>query len=228
MLVLTSHGYKRVSTLVETPWLARVNNKNYRATGFWQTGIKPVFKISLANGTTLEVTADHKLQLIDGTWERAASTLGKKLKTNAVTLAVTDPGSGEFKRGWLIGSVKGDGYHTTTSKTAVCYWGESKQVLASYACSNLGREVPSVQESVDKITIKLGSKTADISTYLELDTKRILDSIYEQSPEFIAGFISGLFDADGSVQGTEQKGYSIRLAQSDLSALETVKNLLHI
>ena len=35
-------------------------------------------------------------------------------------------------------------------------------------------------------------------------------------PDSTAGFLRGLFDADGSVQGAQAKGVSIRLSQSDL------------
>jgi len=39
-------------------------------------------------------------------------------------------------------------------------------------------------------------------------------------------FLRGLFDADGSVQGTQLKGVSIRLSQSDLPQLEAVQRML--
>ena len=41
-----------------------------------------------------------------------------------------------------------------------------------------------------------------------------------------AGMLRGLFDTDGSVQGSQAKGVSIRLAQSDLGLLEAVQRML--
>ena len=38
--------------------------------------------------------------------------------------------------------------------------------------------------------------------------------------------LRGLFDADGSVQGTQAKGISVRLSQSDLALLEAVQRML--
>ena len=46
------------------------------------------------------------------------------------------------------------------------------------------------------------------------------------SSDFYQGFLRGLFDADGSVQGTQEKGVSVRLAQSDLATLEAVQRML--
>ncbi|MFM6135218.1 MAG: LAGLIDADG family homing endonuclease, partial [Sphaerospermopsis kisseleviana] len=40
------------------------------------------------------------------------------------------------------------------------------------------------------------------------------------------GFIRGLFDADGSVQGSQFKGVSVRLCQSNLSNLKSVQRML--
>ena len=46
------------------------------------------------------------------------------------------------------------------------------------------------------------------------------------SSGFYCGFLRGLFDADGSVQGTQAKGVSVRLAQSDLDLLQSVQRML--
>ncbi len=46
------------------------------------------------------------------------------------------------------------------------------------------------------------------------------------SAPFYRGFLRGFFDTDGSVQGTQEKGVSVRLAQSDLETLECVQRML--
>jgi ribonucleoside-diphosphate reductase alpha chain len=43
---------------------------------------------------------------------------------------------------------------------------------------------------------------------------------------FIQGLLRGLFDADGSVQGSQAKGVSVRLSQSDLRLLEAAQRML--
>ncbi len=56
--------------------------------------------------------------------------------------------------------------------------------------------------------------------------KRITPSIERRSSAFQAALLRGLFDADGSVQGSQSKGVSVRLAQSDLATLQAVQRML--
>ncbi len=56
--------------------------------------------------------------------------------------------------------------------------------------------------------------------------KRITPDIERCSSDFTRAFLRGLFDADGSVQGTQAKGVSVRLAQCDLGNLEAVQRML--
>ncbi|TPW16869.1 MAG: ribonucleotide reductase alpha subunit, partial [Halothiobacillaceae bacterium] len=56
--------------------------------------------------------------------------------------------------------------------------------------------------------------------------KSITPTLERSSSDFHRGFLRGLFDADGSVQGSQQKGVSIRLAQSDLPQLEAAQRML--
>ena len=46
--------------------------------------------------------------------------------------------------------------------------------------------------------------------------KKITPAMEQRSSAFHCGVLRGLFDADGSVQGSQAKGVSVRLAQSDL------------
>ena len=56
--------------------------------------------------------------------------------------------------------------------------------------------------------------------------KTITPAIEESSSDFYKGFLRGLFDADGSVQGYEGRRTSVRLAQSNLALLEAVQRML--
>jgi len=56
--------------------------------------------------------------------------------------------------------------------------------------------------------------------------KTITAPIERGSSAFIQGLLRGLFDADGSVQGSQAKGVSVRLCQSDLLLLEAVQRML--
>jgi ribonucleoside-diphosphate reductase alpha chain len=56
--------------------------------------------------------------------------------------------------------------------------------------------------------------------------KTITPAMEKTSSEFAAGLLRGLFDADGSVQGSQEKGVSMRLSQSDLPLLQTAQRML--
>jgi ribonucleoside-diphosphate reductase alpha chain len=54
----------------------------------------------------------------------------------------------------------------------------------------------------------------------------VTPAIERGSSEFYRGFLRGLFDSEGSVQGTQAKGVSIRLGRSDTAMLEGVQRML--
>jgi len=56
--------------------------------------------------------------------------------------------------------------------------------------------------------------------------KAVTPQMEKRSSAFHAGFLRGFFDTDGSVQGAQAKGVSIRLAQSDLARLAAVQRML--
>ena len=56
--------------------------------------------------------------------------------------------------------------------------------------------------------------------------KTISPEVEKSSSEFAVGFLRGLFDSDGSVQGTQNKGVSVRLEQSDLPLLQAAQRML--
>ncbi len=56
--------------------------------------------------------------------------------------------------------------------------------------------------------------------------KTLTPAVEKQSSAFTIGALRGLFDADGLVQGTQAKGISVRLAQSDAALLQTVQRML--
>jgi ribonucleoside-diphosphate reductase alpha chain len=56
--------------------------------------------------------------------------------------------------------------------------------------------------------------------------KTITPAIERRSRAFHAAFLRGLFDTDGSVQGSQSKGVSVRLAQSNLPLLEAAQRML--
>ncbi|MDO8440154.1 MAG: LAGLIDADG family homing endonuclease [Polaromonas sp.] len=56
--------------------------------------------------------------------------------------------------------------------------------------------------------------------------KTITPAIEQSSSAFHVGLLRGLFDADGSVQGSQDKGVSVRLTQADLALLQSAQRML--
>ncbi|MFG6459979.1 LAGLIDADG family homing endonuclease [Roseateles sp. DXS20W] len=56
--------------------------------------------------------------------------------------------------------------------------------------------------------------------------KRITPAMEATSSGFHRGLLRGLFDADGSVQGSQDKGVSVRLTQADLMQLQAAQRML--
>jgi ribonucleoside-diphosphate reductase alpha chain len=56
--------------------------------------------------------------------------------------------------------------------------------------------------------------------------KRITPAMEATSSDFHRGLLRGLFDADGSVQGSQDKGVSVRLTQAELAQLQAVQRML--
>ena len=59
--VLTDSGPRQVQDLVDQPHNTLVNGQAEPATGFWETGVKPVLRLKTREGYTLRLTANHQV-----------------------------------------------------------------------------------------------------------------------------------------------------------------------
>ncbi len=74
-----------------------------------------------------------------------------------------------------------------------------------------------VSGALRKLALQLGASPGN---------KTITPAMEAASSDFCRGLLRGLFDADGSVQGSQDKGVSVRLTQVDTSALEAAQRML--
>lgn len=235
--VSTSDGPRQVHELLEQKTTFIVNDKEYFGTNFWSTGIKKVFKLTTSEGYSLKLTDNHKLLTTKGWLEAKDLVSGDKLLLNKHK-NLSWAGEGTSDEGYLVGSLLGDGT-----------FANGKPILAVW--EDGGHE--SVMNKIEEIMFKLphrsdfkGFNTIDIATCNVLTHRAILASfkpiankfgmfqgsktitttIEKASSDFYQGFLRGLFDADGSVQGTQKKGISVRLSQVSVSCLEAVQRML--
>ena len=242
--VSTHIGPRKVHDLVGKKFCAVVDGKVYglESDGFWSTGIKPVFKLKTKRGFELRLTGNHKLKQITEQTRHTQTTTWTEVENlnvgDSVALqnhrAVTPwSGKGTLIEGWLLGSLVGDGtFVTDKAEPMACldYWGDQRHALAELARDGLGY-LPEgklwITEKDDKIRMTSSALARLAATFgISHGAKTVTDEVESASYDFCRGFLRGLFDADGSAQGTQQKGVSVRLAQSNLPLLKRVQRML--
>jgi ribonucleoside-diphosphate reductase alpha chain len=211
--------------------------------GFFSTGVREAYRVKTARGFELVATGDHLVSVASKVTREKVYTGWHRVETLEVGDKIVFSGNrgahwgGEdsLEEGYLLGLLLGDGV-LTDDDALICVWGESPGVQAvvrfAEECARKlphradfkgfqkgmpGRErrlkLRAVKKLAEKFGMTKGSKTATAA-------------VEKTSIEFHRGFLRGVFDADGSVQGTHAKGVSVRLWQHDLSVLQTVQRML--
>lgn len=243
--VMTDAGPRQVADLVATPAAMVVHGHAVPTQGFFATGTKPVYRLRTREGYWLRLTADHRVLCQDETGQRRFVPAQDITPGTTVVLAPHArawPGPLSEAEGYLVGLVVGDGT-IKADKAVLSVW----TVQAASGAENpppngvmaaalaAARTLPARADFTGWIPVEgrnewrmsLASLTAicrDLG--LAPGRKTVTPAMETCSSDFYRGFLRGLFDADGSVQGTQAKGVSIRLAQSDLGLLEAVQRML--
>ncbi|WP_455380956.1 LAGLIDADG family homing endonuclease, partial [Acidihalobacter prosperus] len=241
--VATANGPCQVSDLVGKPFHALVNGQIHQTgpDGFFSTGLKEVFCLTTKEGFFLKLTGDHKVLRAKPTQHRSypewieSRQLVKGDKVvlhdhNAVDYWL---GKGSEQEGYLLGLLVGDGVLKPES-AILSVWehegseGIERAVLKASQSLKL-RADHSGWINVSGRTEKR-FKSADLlrlaCDFGMTDGKGVTKEIEQASACFYCGFLRGMFDADGSVQGNRKKGNSIRLAQSNELLLEAIQRML--
>ncbi len=223
--------------------------------GFFKTATKEVVRLRTKEGYSLRLTNDHQVRKITSldryNLETEWCAAGQLHADDQVLLnnhRQHTHWNGKYteNQGYLIGLLIGDG--TLKEDKAVLSVWKSEQVINS--------DINTLNTGVDAIMDKVMLAAAEFNTrsdfkgwseivgrnefrlsFAELKTlaeelgmspgnKCISAQLETASSDFYRGFLQGFFDADGSVQGSQTKGVSIRLAQSDLPRLEAVQRML--
>lgn len=242
--VSTAEGPRKVRELVGKPFKIFLNGKAWNASGFFSTGIKKIYKLRTKEGFDLRLTEDHRIlavkhmdrHTIESEWKQSRDLKhGEKLVLDDCRYYEWEGKFGE-EEGYMMGLLMGDG-HIKRNSTVLSSWGETagsesvRGLVLQYA-----QQMPHRSDFDGWIKIKeRGEYRLSLASIRELATslgmtyenKTITEGVEKTSSAFYKGFLSGLFDADGSMQGSQQKGVSIRLSQSDLGVLKTVQRMLH-
>ena len=146
-------------------------------------------------------------------------------------------GKGNYNEGFLLGLLIGDG---TLKKEGgvICVWGcdEDAQALmkaagdAAYTLPHRGdfNGFQAVISDRRENRLRLSALRDLAGEYGILPgDKKVNSAIEKTGSDFHKGFLKGIFDSDGTVAGTQEKGVSIRLWQNDPECLKTVQRMLH-
>jgi ribonucleoside-diphosphate reductase alpha chain len=225
------------------------------AEGFFETAIKPVVKLQTTEGYSLRLTADHRVRRVthytrwstETQWCAAGDLqAGDRVLLNDHRANPQWRGAYGHAEGYLVGLLVGDG---TLKQDAAVLSVWRPAAVANGADASLPGGTQAVMREAETAAQALVHR-ADFSGWSEVagrgeyrmksaalrdlafelgmrpGEKAIAPALERTSSEFYRGFLRGLFDADGSVQGSQVKGVSVRLAQSDLPRLEAVQRML--
>ncbi len=253
--VMTGEGPRQVSDLIGRPTSLIVDGQAHAVTaaGFFATGCKPVVRLTTREGQRLRLTADHKVlraaslsrHEIAKQWIAAGELrAGDLIVLHDHRSLAGWEGMGSLGEGYLLGLLVGDG--TLKEDKAILSVWKPRQAINDHggscgiggimaAAETFARELPHRSDFKGWQAVS-GRNEYRLSLahirHLALDLgmtpgkKTITPTLEKTSSEFYRGFLGGLFDADGSVQGSQEKGVSIRLAQSDPNMLEAVQRML--
>jgi len=225
------------------------------AEGFFKTATKPVVKLHTSEGYQLRLTEDHQVRKVSRFSRYVTETewceAGKLRKGDRVLIndhreSIEWQGEYGFDHGYLMGMLIGDG--TLKSDSGILsVWKHAEVANGDTAYLNAG--IDAVMDEVLRCSQAMPCRV-DFNGWTEIQgrnefrlslssirdlafdlgmspgDKQISTSLEQTSSDFYRGFLRGFFDADGSVQGTQQKGISVRLAQSDLPRLQAVQRML--
>jgi len=208
-----------------------------RASHVFPTGVKPVFKLHTREGYSVRLTADHRVMTTAG-WKEASELItGDKIE---LLKGVGGFGVlGSLDEGRVLGWLVGDGYiNKRRAGSVVLSFFGGERVLASDFAATVDRLVAAPEgrrtyavgvvdiEGRDESRVESVRLLRRLDPDLMENKHQVPPSVFRGSREMQIGFLQALFTADGTVAGTTQKGYSVRLASSRLVLLEDVQRLL--
>jgi ribonucleotide reductase alpha subunit len=239
----TTSGLRQVRDLLGAGQVDLLVNDEVWSTGaegFFETGTKPVLRLDV-DGTALRVTADHLISTPDG-WRPAGDLTAGDVVDLTDSLGNTWDGPGTEAEGYLLGHLAGDGsFLTGTGGAELAVWdqdGHGPEIRARLLelIETAGLRHRSDWEGWHAKTgddegkwVLRSAALRDLATRFGIarGTKTITPEVMAASSEFVTGFLRGLFDTDGHVEGTSTgSGITVRLSQSDAEMLGNARILL--
>ena len=228
---LTNKGPKQIKDLLNKSSVLIINQHKILTQGSFLTGKREVFELETVEGYVIRATADHKLlQYIENSngarsflsqnspsvlrnyncWKDLSKFLpGEQIVLNNHNEVEWD-GYGTFEEGYLVGWIFGDGSFLHDFD------------LLGYILSIFTEEV-----TYSKSEKQYDIRSKELNRLIEelgLKNKKIItNQMKSASSDFYKGFISAMFDTDGTVENYTAR---ISLGQSNLQLLQDVQQML--
>ena len=253
--VHTESGPRQVHQLLGRAFRARVEGIDYDSgsKGFFLTATKPVVRIETSEGYELRLTTDHRVRRVtvfdrfnnDTEWCKAEDLrAGDRVLLNNHRDNVEWPGSYNHAQGYLLGLLVGGG--SLGGETAeLSAW--KQRIAVNDVPAKTGADGVMSEALISAMTLSQQDRVAgwqeivghneyrlSLTTLKELALQvgmapgnvKITPAIESGSSKFYRGFLRGLFDADASIQESEQKGVRIKLAQNNFDCLRATQRML--
>jgi ribonucleotide reductase, class II len=241
-LIHTVDGPRRIDEIDHETHVI-VDGKIVAASKPWSVGIKPTYRLHTDEGFYIEITGEHKFETSSGAKVEAQDLVnGQRLNIHNHRSMSDWVGDGTFEHGLTVGHFLGDGTANYTdprgyvSMTRLAVYDGDGDVLAmkdalSSAVATLDpprrSDASGWRSAVNNRQEHLSIRREWVERYVALEKgKYALPSVEETSGAFHRGFLRGLFDTDGHIEGTTEKGFSVRLGQSNLQTLQIAQRML--
>ena len=215
------------------------------ASSVYKTGEKDVYKLTTEEGYELRLTADHRVMTNDGWIEAGDLDAGDTVHVQNRKGSFGQHGTAAEGRvlGWMVG----DGHLKHGEERAVLnFYDEDADVSESFAADvnevvrdpvgnadyEVGvNEIARGDDYRGAQAIEQRIRSARLYEYAEeaglVDRKhQVPEAVMRGSEEMARGYLRALFSADGGVQGSVEKGVSVRLTSTSTDLLKEVQQLL--
>lgn len=234
-LIMTTDGPRRIDSLLDIPFTALVTGKAHDAPhGSWVSGEGEIYRLTLKAGYELELTPEHRILTSNRGWVEAQHLASDDLVVIQNHGRLAWQGTGSWNEGYLLGLFLGDGNFMdprTGARGEVKTWHADTGSIGIAATARVAAdELPHRSDwngwgdcglysrmSIGRLPQQFG---------MDWGNKHVNETVELTSSVFHEGFLRGLFDADGHIEGNQEKGWSIRLGQSDLADLKAVQRML--
>lgn len=253
--VITDKGIKDIRMITAKDKIFLENeNKFVATTGYFKTGLQKVYNVKFSNGDTLELTDNHKLAKVIE--KRIGKKINrnnfelvelKDLKADdkiriQTSESLSFGNNGEYDDGLILGWLSGDGCLSFQNENdnfpvmILDFWQNEHDLIVLYenifkkiGLQNVVREFKNNGNDVKRL-----ASSRLTQYFIEKFEQNIWkfkkgrnDFLYEASQDFIRGYLSAYFTADGTVNcNKENSSYSVSLSSIEEARLRQIQTIL--